>query len=259
MFYKFLEILQIIANHGLILRRNFRIILSTLVTMSCMRKISPLILVFFAGDLAVALLYLLNWELHQPFHKLNLLLDLDGEASLPARYSSVQMFLVACFLAIFAYTKFDRKNKASWVLSLWPLVFLALSLDEIVQIHEWLGSKSDIFLPGGTRARTIFSTTGIWMFLLGIPFLVFMLGLIYSLKKYLGGKLPVVVKLLAGLLIFVGSATGIETISNFVQPASAGHIIQIFCEELGEMIGGTFFLWAADELLATTGFSLFSE
>jgi hypothetical protein len=91
-----------------------------------MRKISPLILVFFAGDLALALLYLLNWELHQPFYKLNLLLDLDGEASLPAWYSSVQLFLVACFLAIFAYTKFDRKKKVSWLLSLWPLVFYCL-------------------------------------------------------------------------------------------------------------------------------------
>jgi hypothetical protein len=224
-----------------------------------MKKVPLLILFFFIGDLALALLYLLNWGLHQPFQKINLLLDLDGEANLPTWYSSMQLFLIAGLLAIFACLKFDKQNKASWTLMLWPLVFAALSMDEVVEIHEWLGGKSDFLLPGGTRRYTIFWSTGIWMFLLGVPFFLFMLGMIYSFKKFLGGRLPVITKLLMGLLIFAGSAVGIEIAANFTANASAGHVIEIFCEELGEMIGETFFLWAAYELLATSGFSLFSE
>jgi len=218
-----------------------------------MKKVPRLILFFFICDLALALLYLINWGLHQPFHKINLLLDLDGEANLPAWYSSMQLFLIAWFFAVFARMKFDQKNRASWMLALWPLIFVALSIDETAKIHEWLGGKSDVWLPGGTRQFTMFSSTGIWMFWLGIPFFLFMLGLLYGLKKYLNDRLPVIKKLLLGLLIFVGAAAGIETAANFVPIESAGHLIEICCEELGEMIGETFFLWAAYELLAADG------
>lgn len=217
-----------------------------------MKKIPALILLFLLCDLVVALAYLLNLGLHQPLHKLNLLLDLDGEANLPTWYSSMQLFLTACFLTIFAYHNFDKSKKVSWMLLLWPLIFVGLSMDEVAQIHEWLGGKSDALLPGGTRAHTIFQSTGIWMFWLGIPFFLCMLGLIRSFKKYLGGKTPVVTKLLIGLLIFAGAAIGVEMLANFVPNASLGHHVEIFCEELGEMLGETFFLWAAYELLAAS-------
>lgn len=215
-----------------------------------MKKIPVFILLFFICDLAVALAYLLNWGLHQPFHKLNLLLDLDGEANLPAWYSSMQLFLTGSFLTIFTYHHFDKNKKTSWMLLLWPLIFVTLSMDEVAQIHEWLGGKSDALLPGGTRAHTIFQSTGIWMFWLGIPFFLCMLGLIRSFKKYLGGKTPVIAKLIIGLLIFTSAAIGVEILANFVPNASLGHHVEIFCEELGEMLGETFFLWAAYDLLA---------
>ena len=220
-----------------------------------MKNLPPLILFFFICDLTLALLYLGNWWLLQPFHKINLLLDLDGEANLPTWYSSMQLFLVGGLLAIFAYGKFDKRDKASWLLIVWPLVFVALSIDEVVTIHEWLGGKSDILLPGGTRQHTMFWSTGIWMFLLGPPFFLFMLGLIFSLKKYLGGRPEVITKLYTGLLIFIGAAAGVEFLANAVPNESAGHIIEIFCEELGEMIGETFFLWAAYALLQSYNFS----
>jgi hypothetical protein len=213
-------------------------------------------LFFFICDFALALLYLMNWEAHEPFHKINQLLDLDGEANLPSWYSSMQLFLTACLLAVFTYCRFDKKEKNSWILIAWPLVFVFLSFDETAKIHEWLGGKSDVLLPGGTRAHTLFWSTGIWMFLLGIPFLLFMLGLIYSLKIYLRGRSQVIFKLFAGLLIFIGAAAGIEMAANLFPKESAGHVIEIFCEELGEMIGETFFLWASYELLGSCGFSL---
>jgi uncharacterized membrane protein len=137
-----------------------------------MKKVPHLILAFFACALALARLYLANWGLHQPFWKLTVLINLDGEANMPAWYSSMQLFLVAGLMAIFAYIKFDKENKVSWNLLLWPLIFMALSLDEAAKIHEWLGGKLDVLLPGGTRENTLFWYTGIWMFLLGAPFLM---------------------------------------------------------------------------------------
>lgn len=88
-------------------------------------------------------------------------------------------------LALLYYVKFDKENKASWTLLLWPLVFTTLSLDEAAKIHEWLGGKIDFLFPGRTRENT-----------------------------------------------------------------------QVCGEELGEMIGATFSLWAAYELLRSHGFSL---
>jgi len=221
-----------------------------------MKKAPLLILLFFISDLTLASLYLGNWAVQQPFHKINLLLDLDGEANLPTWYSSMQLFLVAVFFAVFADHKFARPNRATWLLWVWPFVFAMLSIDEVARIHEWLGGKSDIFLPGGTRTHTLFRSTGIWMFLLGIPFFLFMLGLIYSSRQYFREHAPVLKKLWLGLAVFVGSAVGIETIANFVANAGAGQVIEIFFEELGEMIGETFFLWAAYELLVSSGLTL---
>ena len=221
-----------------------------------MKKMPLLIAVFFACDLALALLYLANWGLHQPFWKLTVLLDLDGEANLPAWYSSMQLFLVAGLMAIFAYLKFDSKRKVSWNLMLWPLVFTGLSLDETAKIHEWLGGKLDLLLPSGTRENTVFWYTGIWMFLLGIPLFLFLLGLIYGLKKYLRGRPGVITKLFVALIIYIGSAAGLEAISNFIPKEGTAHVVEVFFEELGEMIGATFFLWAAYDLLRAHGFSL---
>ena len=47
-----------------------------------------------------------------------------------------------------------------------------MSLDEVAQMHERLGLRSDRLLPSGTRAGGLFPYTGIWMFVIGIPVLL---------------------------------------------------------------------------------------
>lgn len=223
-----------------------------------MKKAPPLILSFFVADAVLALLYLINWKLGQPFDKITVLLDLDGEANLPTWYSSIQLFLTACFFGVFAYRKVSKKEKVSWLLLVWPLVFVFLSLDETAQIHEWLGRWSDVILPGGTREHTLFWSTGIWMFLLGVPFFVFMLGLILGTGAYLSGRGRAAITLFfTGLLMFVGAVAGIEFIANLVQNGSTGQILEIFFEDLVEMIGETFFLWGAYEMLRSYGMLVF--
>ena len=220
------------------------------------KRVPKIILGFIVCDLLVALLYLANWAIQQPSTKLTRLVDLGGEANLPTWYSSVQLFLVAVFLAIFAFAKFERKNKVSWALLPWPLVFLGMSFDEVATIHEWLGSRTDALLPGGQRAKSLFGETGVWMLLFGVPFLLLMLGLIYGLRTYLKGRAHVIKKCMIGLIIFAGAALGIEVISNFVPKQGPARVLQAFFEELGEMVGVTFFLWAAHDLLSSHGFSL---
>jgi hypothetical protein len=56
--------------------------------------------------------------------------------------------------------------------------------DEVATLHERLGNKLDIFLPGGSRQNTLFSTTGIWMFAIGVPFLALVGFLFLSVRTY---------------------------------------------------------------------------
>lgn len=218
-----------------------------------MRHAPPLILLFFIADAVLALLYLLNWALDRPSYTLSLLLDLDGEANLPTWYSSMQLFLIAFLMAAFARGRVDRTDRSSWVLAAWPATFVVLSIDEVASIHEWLGARGDILLPYRTRERTLFGVTGIWMFVFGIPILLFMFGLARSLKKYLRSSAAVSRRLWIALLFFFGGALGIEALSNFVADGSVWHMLAVLCEELSEMVGETFFLWVAYELLVSSG------
>lgn len=219
-------------------------------------NVPPFVFGFLACDFALAVLYLTNFSVGQPSPKLTLLVDLSGEANLPAWYSSMKLFLVAVLLAVFAYAKFDRHSLLSWTLLGWPLVFAALSFDETAEIHEWLGGKSDMLLPGGTRRGTIFHNTGIWLVLLGVPFTLFMIGLFACLRRYLRGRPEVAKIMITAMVVYIGSAVGIEMISNFVPTEGPAYVIQVASEELGEMIGITLFVWGAFELLRSYGYTI---
>ena len=219
------------------------------------KKMPPGILVLFSVDLALTLIYLLSRPLHLP-DKVSTFLDLDAEANLGSWYSSIQLFLVATMLGVFAFNRFDKEERKSWALLLWPLIFCLLSLDEIAQIHEWLGLGTDALLPGGTRFNTVLHLTGGWMFFLGIPFLAVMLMLLASLKQYLFDEAAIIKKLFLGLMIFVAASCGVEIIGNFVPYGGRAYFLNVSSEELGEMLGETLLVWASYELLRSCRFSL---
>jgi hypothetical protein len=164
----------------------------------------------------------------------------------------MQWFCVATLLGIFVYHHYVRST--SWLLLMFPLVFLFLSLDEVAQIHEKLGSMSDLLLPGASRTHTLFSKTGIWMFVIGIPFLVIFVGLTFSLRSYFQHAPGAFVKILLGMAITLGGAIGLETLYNFVAASSVYSGLQNFAEEMCEMLGSTIVLWGSYELLSRHGF-----
>lgn len=218
-------------------------------------RIPPLILVLLAIDLAIGLAYVLNYWAGRPYRPLSLLLDLNGECNLPSWYSSVQWFGAAALFALFAYRRFDRSSPRSWLLIVVALMFLAFSFDETVQIHEAVGKRTDVLLPGGARAGSAFGHTGIWMFVVGIPFLVFFVYLILATRIYFEQAPGAFVKLLAGMGIFLAAATGIEALSNLVTPGTAYDVLENFFEEVLEMAGSTIVVWSGYELLCKDEFS----
>jgi hypothetical protein len=215
------------------------------------------ICVWYFADVTLVVLYALNALVRDGKRdKLTWLLDLNQEGNIPTWFSTVQYGLIGALLLIFAIRNLDRTRKSSVLLVFLPLVFILLSLDETAQIHEYIGAKSDALLPGAARTNTIFRITGIWMFLVGIPFFVAMIALLLSIRPYFSQSRGVLIKFFIGLCILMLGAAGIETISNFVGRRTLDYYTQVAAEELAEMLGSTTMLWAAYELLIAHGFRI---
>jgi hypothetical protein len=219
-------------------------------------QLPTMIKFFFIADIALLVFYMVNHAMGAPFYTLTRLLNLDGESSISTWYSVIQLACVAQLAGLFAARNAHFCQVKTWPLLFLPLVFLALSMDELVQIHEWLGAKSDILLPGQDRLNTVFRVTGIWMFLIGIPFVAGLFGLVFVLRKYLSTVPGVLPKFLLGLAVLFTGATLIEILSNFTQYGSFGYHLEVVCEEGFEMLGVTIILWALHDLLQGHGFSV---
>jgi hypothetical protein len=211
-------------------------------------RVPRFIQVLFIINLTLALAYVLDYLVGRPYRPLTQFLDLNGECNLPTWYSSVQWFAVAALLGLFAKRNASRASPRSWLLFALPIVFLAFSLDEVAQIHEAVGKRSDALFIGD-RAQSMFSRTGIWMFVVGMPFAAFFIALVLLIRDFFRHARAALVTALIGVAILLLGAVGIEVLRNWVMPGSAYDILQAFLEELCEMTGGTVVLWGSYELL----------
>ena len=211
------------------------------------------ILLVIAVELGLTFIYLVNMWFGRPLGPiLSDQFDLDGERNIPAWFSTVQLFLVSMMFMVLASASTQGTERVTfWILS---LLFLALSCDESVGIHEKLGVMSDAVLPGGDRRNTPFVRTGIWVFWLGIPFIAVVISIMLRLRRFITDR--VAIRLYGvGFAIFIGSAVGIETLVNFLvgQPHRI-RIAQVAVEEFGEMVGVTLIVWATFRLMEAKGF-----
>ncbi len=207
------------------------------------------VVVLFVIDFALAGVFITDYFIGSPVQALSNFIDLDGECNFSAWYSSLQLFAVGLLLGVFAYFNFKRTDAKSWVFVFLPAIFFLLSLDESAQIHEWIAEQSDTFLPGKSRENTPFPVTGIWIFFLGFPFLALMLFIFIKLKVLIRGRGHVLAMFLAGVTVFLGSATTLDLLENFLPSEGTLRTLQIMFEELGEMVGVTILIWASCELL----------
>lgn len=212
-------------------------------------KSPAIVKIFFFMDIVLCLSYLANNMVGNPSHAVTVFLDLGGERSLASWYSSTQYFFIFLLCAFFSYSKIKADSKSISLICL-PLIFLLMSIDESVQIHEWLGEQIDILFIGNGRSSTALPLTGIWMFAIGIPFIIFFKHYADSIKHHFHKNQSAFKKLLWGMAIMLSGAIGLETIVNFV-----GHeflFVEIALEECLEMIGATVMLWAAYDLALDT-------
>lgn len=208
----------------------------------------PAVLVLFALDVAFVTGYLAHVAMGEPSAIWKAILDVNGEWNPPAVYSAAQLAVLAAGLWAFDRGEAAATRAERVALLALPGLALFFALDELAQIHEGLGTLSDRLLPGGTRERTIVSRTGIWALLLGPPLAAALGWVVWVLRSRLRDAPRARRRLLAGAVVFLASAVGLELASNFVRtwPLQA---VQHAVEELGEMAGVTLLVWGAHELL----------
>lgn len=219
-------------------------------------RIPMLIVLAAAIDLGLGVAYLGDVLLDAPLGgELSRWFDLDAERNLTTWYSSIKLAALGLILFMLATVFLGDRLPRAWLMMVLALAFLGLSFDEFAGVHERIGEASDRFLPGGDRANTIFSATGIW-FLIGIPVLAGLLWITLAMSRLWGN--PRATRLFViGLLIFIGSAAGLEILTNFT--AGFAKTLQITAEECGEMLGVTVMLWAVYDLMTSHGIVLFAS
>ena len=205
-------------------------------------------------DLAMGLLYFFSRRAKDfiPRPLLNFF-DLNGEQNLPSWYSASQLALIGGLLIAFAALHLRRGARAAWSVLLAGAAFCFLSLDEMTSLHEHFGYWLDRLQH---RRDTIFSETGFWMLICAPLFLAVLALLALGARQYLRGRTAVITKFIAGVAIYVLAAAGVEALSNFAEPHGPAARALVLLEEMGEMIGATFILWGACELLRSHGVRL---
>lgn len=221
--------------------------------------IPPLIALFLFVDLLFAAIYPIQERYFGDVHTFAAdFFDLDQESNAPAWWSSLQLALTGVVLLGFAWQMVERSNKRSWVLWLAPLMFLFLSLDEAAMIHESIGRQLDELVDLTNREKSIFKETGVWMLFCG-PLLVAGVALIaWSAAKYFRGRKRIALHFVIGFGLFIGAATGVEMMSNFVGDGF-GYTLETLIEETGELLGETVLLWAALALLKSHHITIFRK
>jgi hypothetical protein len=129
-------------------------------------------------------------------------------------------------------------------------VFLAFSIDETIQLHEFVGVQTDALLPGGTRVSTLFSETGLFFLVVGVPAAILVGVLLAAVRPFLrvpeGAFRKVVI---AVSMMFIG-AVAVDFLANFVEVRSAPALVLVYVEESLEMAGASVMLWAGHALVA---------
>lgn len=175
------------------------------------------------------------------------LFDLSMESNIPSWYASSTLLLCAILLAVISLAK--KKECASYVLhwSALSIVFLCLSLDEAISIHEnW-----------NVTMATLVDAHGFLFWSWIIPGMAFVLIIALAYLRFLAA-LPAKTRrlfIVAGT-VYVGGAIGMETVGarhTDFYGWDVGSDILSHVEEVLEMTGVLFFLYALLTYISSHG------
>lgn len=160
------------------------------------------------------------------------LFDLDQEANIPTWFSSLMLAVAAYF----AYqcdvaSKLQGFSSRIWLVLSW--FFLALSCDEVAQIHENAGKLAHKYFLQS------FGLNSPWVIIIGPFALVVVFFLAMALRKALKGSTKARTTLVAGASVYICGAFGIELLGTVYEAYLGGlaKLLDVVIEESFEMFG----------------------
>ncbi|MEG4058323.1 hypothetical protein QUA57_22865 [Microcoleus sp. Pol7_B2] len=171
--------------------------------------------------------------------------NVDGEVNVPAIYSSLALLFSSVLLGAIAHVKnldSDRYKNHWKILS---FIFLALSVDELGQLHEHL-----------IGLRGVLNATGFLYFTWIVPFAVLVAIFLLSYSKFVF-HLPVSTKKLffAACALYIGGAMGMEMPGGYIASTmgqeNVAYVIVTTLEEFLEMLGIVVFIHALISYIKT--------
>lgn len=189
---------------------------------------------------AVAVKFIAYFSGHNELLGLIRQFDLNGEANIPAWYSSVTLLICSVLLATIASVKNANGDKYALHWKTMAIVFLFLALDEVAQIHEMITVQV---------RRTAFHPSGFFYYSWVIPYgiVVIILGLSYlRFLAHLPAKIRWLFVIAGGM--YVGGALGMEMVAGFHRSLywnkDVVHTMMTIVEEFLEMTGIVVFIYA---------------
>ena len=196
-----------------------------------------------AVELLLVALYWLKIICGDP-PSLNPLFDLDGEANIPAWFSSAQLLAIALTLWTANRSRGSRPSPSRRFINLLAAGFALLSLDETAQIHETItgiiGSRYSDWVPPLVSHHKAFAV-------------LTMIGLFGILKLFYKdvraawrwSRRECTICLIGVSLVLLGGSV-LEAIGyRYLQKGTLAYQIEVSGEEFLEMLGATLILRAA--------------
>ena len=190
------------------------------------------------------------------FRWLSRLFDLNAEANLPTWYASAQLLLVGLLLGVFARARADRRRPAASAgLVVAAALFVGMSADEVACLHENVGGKLVHYLKARSHGSAV-TLAAFWAAVL-VPFLAVVACVARAGWSHWRRRPAFALRFGLGLAVYLACAAGTELawMAAFGTDPSAAPV-EVFAEEVGEMIGVTLMAWAAWDLLVAERISL---
>jgi len=202
--------------------------------------IPKIILSLIAIELLFLGIYIIDYLSGHPYWQLCELFDLDREFTIPAWFSTIQLFMIGLIaLAIRGQRNFIAPPSNA-AMTVFGLGFIYLSIDEASAIHEKLtyAFYNNPYVPYFNGMH------GIWIVVYGsiaiLLILIFRKSIVAVWQTYRRESILFVV----GMIIYLAGAGGAETITYFQIDKSNPMVytIEVIAEEFLEMSGVTLIL-----------------
>ena len=175
---------------------------------------------------------------------LNPLFDLDGEANIPAWFSSAQLLAIALTLWTANRFRADMRRPSRWFMNLMAVGFLLLSLDETAQVHETItgviGSRYADWLPPLLSNHKAFAVLA----MIGV-FGVFKMCYQDARAAWRWSRRECTICLIGMCVVLLGGSV-LEAIGYvYLHKGTLAYQVEVTFEEFLEMFGATLILRAA--------------